>query len=135
MTNLIERLEDRVTGMQMPDGHLGLRDQPIELQQRERVLCPEAPGGFATRYEHEVAIRVTVRYWANRAQIQDARGVAIRQLSAVLYGDMLSIIASLESAIMNGDAREAMALGREAPGAHRGRRLIESDLTYAHRTV
>lgn len=61
-----------------------------------------------TRHEHELAIRVTVRFWANRAQLEDARRVATRQLAACLYGDMLGIIASLESAIMNGDQPEAM---------------------------
>lgn len=58
--------------------------------------------------EFALTAKVQVLFWANQAQLPEARKVARRHLAALLYKNVHKHISELELAISNGDRMEAM---------------------------
>lgn len=53
--------------------------------------------------------RVTVHFWANKAQFPEARIMAERQLAVALYGDFLADVTKASAAVIDGDRSAALA--------------------------
>ena len=103
--NIWDSLMERTTGMRISPT---LRDK-VSL----RELC-EPTGGIRphqtdSNEEYLLRLAVEVTFWANKAQYGSARKIAEKHLAHVLYGGALAKIATLRSAISDGDRDAAMA--------------------------
>lgn len=103
---VLDNLQEKATGMERPDDLWG---PPLIANVAERETGKIEPMGFATRREYELTLTIGARFWANRAQVSEARKVAERAIAHQLYRDVLDKLVRIESAIMDGDGRAAYA--------------------------
>ena len=68
------------------------------------------PGSMDKNERWVMQATVRVDFWANRAQLQTARSIALRAIAAKMYHDELGQLHQLRVAIMDGNADAAMLL-------------------------
>lgn len=68
------------------------------------------PNTLDANEEWHLTAKLTVTFWANRAQLDRARETAERALVHRLYADTLGDLAELRLAISNGDRSASMAV-------------------------
>ena len=79
----------------------------LEIEQRETGRVE--PAGFATQREYTVSLRVYTNFWANTAQVSQAREIAERTVVAALYADAIERLQYITNLIYSGDQDEALA--------------------------
>jgi len=104
--SVFDMLRERATGMERSEG---LWQPPVSFSTAMSETGQIEPMGFATRKEYELSATVVARFWANRAQVDDCRKVALRSLSRLLYGDVLRDLDAIQHAIFDGDPKGALA--------------------------
>lgn len=102
--NILERLEERATGLRMASSMRQPVAMTIECEKTGNVR----PHTLDANEEYELTCKVRATFWANRAQRQDGRRYAERALASILYRDVIEVLSSIEHAISDGDAREAL---------------------------
>lgn len=65
--------------------------------------------GLDRNEEYILYVKLGVNFWANRAQLVEARKYAEKELLNTLYADILGITNALRSAIFAGDAKQALS--------------------------
>lgn len=63
--------------------------------------------GFDDQKEYALSVRCVATFWANRAQLPQARKSAERVLMDTLYRDLMARLSHLENLISSGDQEEA----------------------------
>lgn len=96
---MLNRLQERATGMSKPEDCFALTEVPTG---------DVRPMGLATSYEYELRFAVGVRYWANNAQLSDARKRAEGLLAHQLYKDVISDLYEIRQAVSDGDRINAL---------------------------
>ena len=104
--HLFDRLEERTTGAQRPDDLWGA---PLCAKMDSRETGEIRPYTVDRCTEHELTLRIAVKFWANRAQYCNARNVAERALATLLYHDVLGKLSQIEHAVMDSDGHRAFA--------------------------
>lgn len=107
MSEVFHRLQLTATGMQRPENMWG---DPLSVKLQQRETGEIRPHTLDANAEHELTLTLRVTFWANRAQLPDARKVAERSLATLLYQDVLAKISQIEHAIMDSDGRNAYGL-------------------------
>lgn len=102
--SILNDLEQLATGQRRANDLWG---PPLNVRLLENKTGKIEPMGFATSEEYELSLTLVSRFWANRAQVQEARKVAERSLASLLYQDVLAKLSQVEHAIMDGDGRSA----------------------------
>jgi hypothetical protein len=104
--NIFERLEERATGLRMASS----MRQPVAVATECEKTGNVRPHTLDANEEYELTCKVRATFWANRVQRDDGRRYAERALAAILYRDVIEALASIEHAISDGDARDALRL-------------------------
>lgn len=104
MSDVFNRLMEKATGMCRGGNMWG---QPVSLELRRRETGEIRPDTLDRNVEHELSAYIVVRFWANRAQLSQAREVAERTLANLLYHDVLGKLSEIEHAVMDSDGRRA----------------------------
>lgn len=102
--SVFDDLEQKATGQERRDS---LWEPPLNVSFSQRETGKIDPMGFATRKEYVLSVTLASRFWANQAQLQQAREVAERSLATLLYHDVLAKLSQIEHAVINGDGKEA----------------------------
>ena len=104
---ILHRFREEATGFRKP-GRINL-----SVGISEEATDNSKFNGFTHCDEYLLKLSVYVNYFANQAQKPDARRSAEKHLLHALYGDILHIVAEIESAIFSQDDETALeACGR-----------------------
>jgi len=68
------------------------------------------PAGLATRSEYRIEIHLSVNFWSNQAQYDEAYKIACRVLQHKLYGATLAQVDAAIHAIFNDQTEEALII-------------------------
>src|ERR1700744_2080282 len=104
--SIFEDLQQKATGQERPNS---LWAPPLSISFDRRETGRIEPMGFANSKEYELSVTLASRFWANQAQLQQAREVAERSLATLLYHDVLGRLSQIEHAVINGDGEAAYA--------------------------
>lgn len=102
--SVFDNLEDRLTGMKRLND---FGSPVVALAIEERRTGKIRDYTLDANTEHELSAKLSVRFWANSAQINEARKVAERSLAHLLYADVLAKLQMIEHAISDGDQNAA----------------------------
>ena len=64
--------------------------------------------GLDRNTEHIVYLKVGVNFWANKAQYNTSCELAKKRLLQIIHKDILGISDAIRSAVMSGDAKQAL---------------------------
>ena len=86
------------------------------LRHMEVTIASEATGRerptIDRSTEFELRLQIVVPFWANQAQFEGTRRVALRYMAFELYGDTLTELSRLRLCIESGDALGALECAR-----------------------
>jgi len=102
--SIFDRLQDKLTGVAKSESMWG---EPFSMHMQQHETGEIRPYTLDRNVEHELAATLAVRFWANSAQLPQARVVTERALADLLYSDVLSKLAQIEHAVMDSDGRRA----------------------------
>lgn len=106
--SILDKLTETDTGFRRP----GWPSRPAVLSITCEQTEPEAIGGPATQFEFELRGEIAVRFFANKAQFNDAKRNAQKLFLLKLYGDIIPLLYEVRGAIFDGDPETALsALG------------------------
>lgn len=106
MTPFLKTLQPRESSMRQ---RRASQFQPAVEWASEKTHDAISPS-FAAADGYQLTVACRVQFWANRAQLEDARRNARLQLLAFIYGEPRGQIAAIRSAIFAGDAEAALEL-------------------------
>lgn len=118
-----DRLEKKATGMRRPD-RVSCIDHGPRVALGTNATGHIRPTGFAMSREYEMLATLSVVYWANDAQFDEAHKAARAQLAAFLYSDFIAQLAKIGAALHDVDVDGALvALAELEETILRGRKL------------
>jgi hypothetical protein len=103
---IFNKLIDRSTGMRRRNDFFR---RPVSVEMEDKATGNIRPYVMDSNEEFTLTAAVTVSYWANQAQRNDARRNAEHVLAGFLYRDVLAKLSEVRHAIFDGDANEALA--------------------------
>ncbi len=103
---LLDAMRHETTGMRRPNGFLPKLTAVYGIEKTGNPCSSSVL--FAEEYEMRGTI--AVRFCANNAQYDQAAEQARRHLVQAFYTEVLVGLVELRSAVMDGDAREALAI-------------------------
>lgn len=101
---VFDDLEQKATGQHRPNS---MWEPPLSVSFKQHETGKIEPMGFATSKEYALSVTLVSRFWANQAQLAQAREVAERSLATMLYQDVLAKLSQIEHAVMDGDGEAA----------------------------
>lgn len=83
--------------------------EPVRATFEQKPTGEMRPHITSYNTEHVLSVTLAVTFWANSAQMSEARQVAERALADLLYRDVLGKLSQIEHAVMDSDGRRAFA--------------------------